>query len=152
MFSCCHLHCFQLFYELSLPSHTPPTYSNFGAVTLIRIHILILVSRCGSVRIASILPNCGLPFPITFAMCASQEQSFEISTPRYVYWSTIGSSSSPHFHLKFTGFTLSLLYTSIHTAHFFSFAVTLHFLLYSRDFCINFCFCDPSGVSDISTK
>ena len=41
-----------------------------------------------------------------------------------VYWSTIGSSSSPHFHLKFTAFTLSSLH--ITTAHFFTFAFTLH--------------------------
>ena len=64
--------------------------------------MVILVSRCESVRIASVLPTRVLPFPITFAMCASQEQSFEISTPGYVYWSPIGKSFSPRSQLKFT--------------------------------------------------
>ena len=78
-----------------------------------------------------------LPFPITFAMCASQEQSFETFTPRYGYWSALGNSSSPHFHLKVTGFTLPSLHTS--TAHCF----------YVR--CL-LCFRNPSGVSDTPTK
>ena len=47
--------------------------------------------RCESVRIASISPTCALPFPIIFAMCVSQDKSFEISTPREVYLSAIGS-------------------------------------------------------------
>ena len=53
--------------------------------TFIRIHLLILLPMCESVRIASILPTCALPFPIIFAMCVSQKQSFQISTPRYAY-------------------------------------------------------------------
>ena len=44
--------------NFAFPSHTPPAYSNFGTTTFIRIHLLILVSRCGSVSIASILPTC----------------------------------------------------------------------------------------------
>ena len=76
------------------------------------MHLLIPVSRCGSVRIASILPTCYLPFLTSFAVFASRGQSFEIFTPRYVYRSTVGSSSSPHVHLKFTGFTLSSLHTT----------------------------------------
>ena len=60
---------FQLFYQLrAFPSHVSPAYSSFGTITLIRIHILILVSRCESGRIASILPTCALPFPMNFAM------------------------------------------------------------------------------------
>ena len=50
-------------------------------------------SRCKSVRIASILPTINtwaLPVPNYFAMRASHEHFFEISTPRYVYWSAIG--------------------------------------------------------------
>ena len=73
-------------YQIPLPFHTSPAYSSFGTITFIRIHFFILVSRCESVRIASILP-----FPITFDVCASQEQYFDICTPRYVYWSTIGN-------------------------------------------------------------
>ena len=66
----------------------------------------------------------------------------------YKYWSTIDNSSSPHFHLNSTGFVLSSLHTSI--AHLFTFAVTLHFLVYSSAFTIYFC--NPSGVSAIPTK
>ena len=96
------------------------------------IHLFILVSRCESVRTASCLRV--LYLPITFAMCASREQSLETSTPTYVHCSAIGNLSSPHFHLNVTGFTLSLLHTT--TAHFCTFAVTLHFLVY----CINSAF------------
>ena len=103
------------FTNLVFSSHTP-TCSSFGTITFIRIHRLILVSRCESVRIASILPKCALPFPIAFAMCASQDHSFDISTSRYVYWSAIGNSRSPYFLVKVTGFTLSSLHTT--TAHF----------------------------------
>ena len=38
----------------------------------------MLVSRYESGRIASFLPTCDLPFPITFAVCVSQEQPFDI--------------------------------------------------------------------------
>ena len=63
-------------------------------------------------------------------------------------WGTIGNSSSPHFHLKFIGFTLYLLQTT--SARFLTFAVTLHVLVYSSAFSI--CLCNPSGVSDTPTK
>ena len=102
----------------------------------IRTHIFIHeVPRCESVRVASIWPTCDLPFPIAFAIRVSQEQSFEISTPRYIYWSTVGRSSSPQLYLKITGFSLSSLRTT--TALFFMFAVTLHFLVYSSSFSIS---------------
>ena len=65
------------FTNFVFPSHTSPAYSNFGTITSIRIHYLIPVSRCGSVRIASILPTCDLPFQRN--MCASQGHSFKIS-------------------------------------------------------------------------
>ena len=77
-------------------------------------------------------------------MCASREQLFEISTPRYV---SIGSSSFPHFHLNSTGFLLSSLQTS--TAYLSTCAVTLHFLVYSRTHLI--CSCSPSAVPAIPT-
>ena len=41
--------------NFAFPSHISPAYSNFGTITLVRIHLLILVSRCESVRIASCL-------------------------------------------------------------------------------------------------
>ena len=42
--------------------------------------------------------------------------------------------------------------SSLHTttAHFLTFAVTLHVLVYARAFSI--CFCNPLGVCDIPTK
>ena len=71
-FSCCHPYRFQLFYGLgSLPILLLHKYS-CGTTRFIRTHILILVSRCESGRIASILPTCALPFTITFAVCASE--------------------------------------------------------------------------------
>ena len=97
---------------------------------------------------ASILPTCALPFPITFVLCASQEHYFEISTRRYVYWSAIGNPSSPHFQMKVTGFTLSSLHTT--TAHVYTFDNTLHFLACSS--ALSIWFCTPSGISDIPTK
>ena len=82
---------------------------------------------------------------ITFTQCAPQKHYFETSTPRYVYWSAIGSSFSPHFPVKVPGFTLSWLHTiQLGTAHLFTFAVTLDFLVYSM-WCL-LCFCNPSGV------
>ena len=70
----------------------------------ITAHLLILVSRCESVRNASILPTYALLFLFGIALCVSQEQYFDTSTARYVYWSMIGNSSSTNFHLHITGF------------------------------------------------
>ena len=60
----------------SLPILLSPTYCSFCTIRFIR-------SRCESVRIASILDTCALPFPTTSVVCASQGQHFDISTPRY---------------------------------------------------------------------
>ena len=49
------------FTSFTFPSHTS-AYSSFDTITFIRIHILILVSRCESLRITSILPIYTLPF------------------------------------------------------------------------------------------
>ena len=89
------------------------------------------MKRCESVRIASILHACALPFSITFAMCAFQEHYFEVSTPMYVYWSAIGNTSSPHLHVKVTEIILSSLHATTTTAHVLTVAGTLHFLVYS---------------------
>ena len=45
------------FTDFVFHSHTSLAYSSLGTITFIRIHILI-VSKCESVRIASILPTC----------------------------------------------------------------------------------------------
>ena len=123
--------------NLALPSHSSHAYSSFGTITFTRIHILILVMLwvCWD-RIH--LAYVWFPF-LLLLLCV---HSFEISAPRYVYWSTIGSSSSQHF----TEFTLFSLHTT--TAHTFMFVVTLHFLVYASAFSI--CFCNPSIVSDNS--
>ena len=55
--------------NLVFPFYSPPEYSIFGTITFIRIHLLILVSRCESVKIASILLTCALRFPIAFPIC-----------------------------------------------------------------------------------
>ena len=85
------------FSNVAFPSYTSRACSNFDTITSIRIrmHIANLVLTRGSVRIASIFPTCDLPFSITSDMCVSQGQSLKIFTPRYVYWSSIGNSSSP---------------------------------------------------------
>ena len=36
--------------------------------------MLVLVSRCESARIASVLPTCVIPFPTNVVICASQER------------------------------------------------------------------------------
>ena len=139
-FRCCDVYCFNLVYQLSVPFPYLAAYYGFVTPTFISKYItLILVSRCECVRIASIVSTCAWPFPTSFAMCASQEQSFEISTPRCVYWSAIGTSSSRHFHLKVTRFTLSWLHTT--TAHFFTFGVSPLFLVYY--FAFSICFGNP---------
>ena len=91
------------FNNFGFPSHASPAYSHFGTTTFVGILLLTLVSRCEYVRIASILHTCALSSSIAFALCASHEQSFELSTPRYVCWSAIGNSLSPHVHLKAVG-------------------------------------------------
>ena len=148
-----HLSIFQLlpsvlFTSYAFTSHTSPAYSGLGTFTFVRMHLLILVSRCESVRITSIWPTCVFTLSTTFAMCVSHERYFKTSTPLYIYWSTIGASSPPHFQLIFTGFTLYSLHTT--TAHFLTFAVTLHFLVYFSALSISFCY--PWGVLDIPKK
>ena len=133
------------FTNFASPSHISPAYSSFGGIAVIRIHLLILVSRRESVRIAPILPTYGLPFPITFAVCASQasqEQSFDISTPRYACWSTIGNSSSPRFQLK--NYRVHLIFVA------YNYYPPLPAVAYSIACSVRFC--SPSGVSDIPTK
>ena len=39
------------FTNCAFPSHTSPAYSSFGTITFIRIHLLVLVTRCESVKI-----------------------------------------------------------------------------------------------------
>ena len=110
------------------------------------------------------LPMCDLPVPTTCAVRASQEQSFEISTPRYEYWSTIGSMSSPHFQLNVFRFSLSTLHATAarRTAYSLTFAGHSPFLsiLVPTDYLFLFIFLFfyglfflfLSGVSDIPTK
>ena len=97
--------CFTSFAFLPLPYFSCIyIYTSFGTITFItfiRIHTSVPVSRCESLLGSH--PSClrvlYLPFPITFAVVigvSQEEQSFEISTPRCVYWSTIGKSSPPH--------------------------------------------------------
>ena len=133
-------------------SHTSPAYSSFGTIALIRMHLLIVVSRCESVRIASIFPTCYLSFPINCAVCASQDQYFDISTPRCVHWSAIGTSSSPHssFWMLLVCFCLCYLQQRRATTHVFLFAVALQ--LQALQVSSHFVSDRPSGVSGIPTK
>ena len=91
-------------------------------------------------------------------MCASQNIPLR-SLRRDTYtWSSMGSSSSHHFPLKFTGSTLSSIHTTATTtkAHCFTFTVTLHSLVYSSVVAfflsVSAILHHPSGVSDIPTK
>ena len=95
-------------------------------------------------------PSCLLVMNrfLRLSLCESQEQSFAVSTSKYVCWSTIGKSCYPDFQSEDTGFTLSALHTT--TVHVFTLAVTVHFLVYSSAF--SSCFFHPFGVSDIPTK
>ena len=65
------------FKNFAFPPHTSPAYSSFSTNTLIvpgNAH-LILVPRCGSVMIASILPTCVLPFPVLLLLCVHPKGS-----------------------------------------------------------------------------
>ncbi|CAN0321085.1 unnamed protein product [Ectocarpus sp. 4 AP-2014] len=81
-------------------------------------------------------------------MCAFHEQSFTISTPRYVYWSTTAIPCFPHVQLCSTGFSLSSLHTM--TALFITLADNLH--LSVNFFAASICSCSPSRVSGMPTK
>ena len=54
--------------DFAFSSHASPAHSSFGTITFIRKYILILVPRCESVTIASILPTGALPFSTAPAM------------------------------------------------------------------------------------
>ena len=97
-------------------------YDHIGRKTYFHPININVVSTCESVRIASALPTGALSLPITCAMCAFQEQSFETSTSSYVHGSTIGNSSSPRFPLNVTAFSLC----SLHIAPAHSFNVRSH--------------------------
>ena len=62
--------------NFAFPSRDSPAYFSFGTVTIIWIHlsILLIVSRCESVRIASILPTCASLFP-TALLCVYPENT-----------------------------------------------------------------------------
>lgn len=134
--SFCHLYRFQLIHKLCVPFPYFLACSRFDSITFIRIYLLILVLRCASFRITSILPRCASPFPITLSICVSHAQLFEIYTPRYAHWSTVGTTSLPRFYLNFSGFSFSPLHKA--SAHLFTFAVPLHSLLHCRVFSICF--------------
>ena len=65
---------FPVFTNSAFPPHTSLAYYSFGTITLIIIHILILVSKCGSVRIASILPTVVYPF-LLLSLCVHPKSS-----------------------------------------------------------------------------
>ena len=133
-------------------SNTSPAYYSFGIITFIRGYIPLYWDSV-NVRVCWDRINFVfvwiLPIPITVAMCVSQEQSFDISTPRCVYWSTIANSSSPHFQLKLTGSRGFCYMQHATTAYFLASAVALHLPVCSSGF--SHYFCDPSGFKS-STK
>ena len=63
--------------------------------TFFRIHNLILVPSCDSLRITSILAYLCFTLFYYFDNVCIPRTVFYISTPRYVYWSTMANSSSP---------------------------------------------------------
>ena len=75
------------FTNLVFPSHSTPPYSSLGTTTFNRIHLLtlLIVSRCQSARIASILPKQAFTRSCYSCYGAPQEHSFGISTPTYMY-------------------------------------------------------------------
>ena len=107
--------------------------SRFLSIPLLHVLALVLLhsSRCESVRIASTLPMCHLPFSITFAiyMCIPRAVLLNLYA-KVRMLVKIGNSFSPRFQLKCTlGFTFSPIQTSS-SAHFLTFGVTLRSLVY----------------------
>ena len=130
--------------KFAFPSHTCPAYFSFGTITFRRRRILILVSRCESDRIAFVLPTCAVPFPITFAMCASHEQSFEISAPYTGLQSVI--HLLPASIRKLPGLPY-LRYIQLVRAFQRSLSVSFSSCTLRSAFPI--CFCNPSGVTEV---
>ena len=116
--------------NFAFSSHTSAC-SSFGTITFIRIHILILVSRCESVRIGSILPTFALPVPIYF-LCVQPKSSLLRSLRQGAY-SGIRSVINP---LPFESYRVHLVFVTYrrNTAQFFRFAITPHFLVYPSVF------------------
>ena len=125
------------FTSSAFPSHTSPEYSinSFGTIN-IRPETC-LDRMCQGASLLGWHPSC---LRVIYALLllllyVYPTSSLLISLRQgYVYWCTIGSSSSPHFELKFTACTSFSLLTT--TAHFSAFAVTLHFLVV-----FSICFC-----------
>ena len=140
-----------IFTNFSFLSHPSPAYSNIGMID--HIHKNTYVSSGAKVPVCKDRMHLAY-FSLTLSYCffyvfASQEQSIEVFTSKYVYWSTIGNSCCPYFQLEEdTGLILVSLHTT--TAHVLTFAVTVCLLVYSSAFSI--CFINPSGVADIPTR
>ena len=131
------------FTDLAFPSHSSPAYPSFGTIILIRKHPLILLSRCGSVRITSILRTCAFYLLQLVSLCASQEHS-SIFLRRGTHISlrpVIGLSLSSIRMLQSSPYPR---YIYVTTAHFFTLLSPFHFLVYSR--ALSICFCNTSGV------
>ena len=111
-------------------------------------HLETLLPRCDSVWIAWGLPTRTSPFPITFAMGASQEHDFDISTPRYVYWSAIGISSSLTSISMFPVNLISVTYN--YCAPLYVRCLSPLPLVYSS--ASSTCLCHLSCVSYVATK
>ena len=121
------------FTNFAFPSHTCPAYSSFGTIAFIKIHILILVSRCESVRIASILPTCVLPFP-TYHFCyVCIPRAFFLDLYAKVRM-TVCDRQLIFSLLPFESYRVLLILATYKVQllrTFFTFAVALHFLVYS---------------------
>ena len=113
------------------------------------MHLFILMSRCESSKITAILPMCALPFPITFATYYPKNNIWDLYAEVRILVYDLSFIFAP---VAFESCRFHLISSSLHTAtvNFFTFAVTLHFLVHSSAFPI--CFCNPAGVSDVPAK
>lgn len=127
-------------------------YPSFGTLTWIIICILILVSRCGSVRIASILLACSSPFFLLLLLRVLSQDQFIVYLYAkgriLVYDRKFVVSPLPlesyRVHLVFITHNS---YCALFYVHRYS---PFPSVLYSSAFPIRFC--SPSGVSNIPTK
>ena len=120
------------FTNFVLPSHTSTVCSSFCNVTFIMIHLLALVSRCESARIASILPTCVL-YTLSHYFC-------DVFIPRAAFRDLYAKVRILAYDWKFIFSPLTsvrnlpgspyLRYVQLLRTYFLTFAVATHSLVY----------------------
>ena len=145
----CTLVLLQLLSSVLFPRVLQTSRSLLHILALVQAHSLyyIFSSCCQGVSLLGSHSSCLRalnPF-LLLLLCVHPKSSLLRFLRQGTY---IGQQSvnhiSPNFHSNVTGFSLSSLH--ITTAHSFTFAASVYFVVYSSAF--SRYFCNPSGVSD----